>query len=132
MQYTDSQLVESFLAQIGQEAIAKEFKASGTRKAGHPSHRKIQDCFPGRQTGGEKPEPEKKDEKKEEKKPGDSLKESKTETAVILLGDADMLNDMIAVDSGMNPITGQRIVQPKNGNLNLCQSMIEQMAGTRH
>jgi ABC-type uncharacterized transport system involved in gliding motility auxiliary subunit len=131
---TDSQLVESFLAQMSGEQISKDFKPSGTvypiaiRLTG-----KFKTAFPeGKPKDTEKTE-EKKDDakkdeaKKDEKKPDDSLKESKAENAVVLVGDADMLYDQFCVE--IQNFFGQRFAQPRNGNLNLVQNLVEQMAG---
>jgi ABC-type uncharacterized transport system involved in gliding motility auxiliary subunit len=54
------------------------------------------------------------------------LKEAKEETTVVLVADADMLTDNAAVD--IQDVFGQRVVVPRNGNLNLAQSLVEQLA----
>ncbi len=72
-------------------------------------------------------EADNKDEKKEEKKTDDSLKETKGDNAVILVGDSDILYDQFCVQ--VQNIFGQKVVIPRNGNLNLVQNMVEQMAG---
>jgi ABC-type uncharacterized transport system involved in gliding motility auxiliary subunit len=126
---TESQLVEGFLAQMSGEAISKDFKASGTtypiaiRLTG-----KFKTAFPeGKPKETEKPDEKKDDAKKDEKKPDDSLKESKGETAVVLIGDSDMLYDQFSVS--IQNFFGQKIIQARNGNLNLAQNLVEQMAG---
>src|SRR5208282_5503839 len=58
---------------------------------------------------------------------GPQLKESKTDGAVILVGDSDLLNDQVCVE--VREILGYRMVQPRNGNLNLVESFVEQLAG---
>ena len=122
-----SQLVEGFMAQMGGDAITKDFKPSGVtnaiaiRLAG-----KFKTAFPEGKPSDAKPEGDK-EEKKEETKAGDSLKESKGENVVVLIGDADMLYDQFSVQ--IQNIFGQRIVIPRNGNLNLAQSVVEQMTG---
>jgi len=45
----------------------------------------------------------------------------------VLIGDADMLYDQFSVQ--IQNLFGQRIVIPRNGNLNLAQSVVEQMTG---
>ena len=55
------------------------------------------------------------------------MKDSKADGAVILVGDSDMLNDQVCVR--VQSILGYRMVQPMNGNLNLVQSFVEQLAG---
>jgi len=124
----DSQLVEGFMASMSGEQISKEFKPSGTqyalaiRLAG-----KFKSAFPDGKPADPKADDKKDGEKKEEKKTDDSLKESKGDTAVILVGDADMLYDQFSVQ--VQNVFGQKIVIPRNGNLNLAQSMVEQMSG---
>jgi len=46
---------------------------------------------------------------------------------VVLVGDADMLYDQFSVQ--VQNFFGQKIVIPRNGNLNLAQNLVEQMAG---
>jgi len=124
----DSQLVEGFMASMSGEQITKEFKPSGTkyalaiRLAG-----KFKTAFPEGKPADPKSDDKKEGEKKDEKKTDDSLKESKGDTAVILVGDADMLYDQFSVQ--VQNVFGQKIVIPRNGNLNLAQSMVEQMSG---
>ena len=67
------------------------------------------------------------DKKPDEKKPDNSLKETKGDNAVVLVGDSDMLYD---------PFTMRRIDSPfgtmqmaMNANLNLAQNLVEQMTG---
>jgi ABC-type uncharacterized transport system involved in gliding motility auxiliary subunit len=124
----DSQLVEGFMAQMGGDAVMKDFKPSGTtnavaiRLAG-----KFKTAFPEGKPADAKPDDEKKEEKKEEPKTSDSLKESKSDNVVVLVGDADMLYDQFCVQ--IQNIFGQKIVIPRNGNLNLAQNVVEQMTG---
>ena len=46
---------------------------------------------------------------------------------VILVGDSDMLNDQVCVQ--VQEILGYRMVRPVNGNLNLVESLVEQLSG---
>lgn len=55
-----------------------------------------------------------------------ALKES-GDTAVVLIADADFVNDGAAVQ--IQEVFGQRIVVPSNGNLALAQALVEQFAG---
>jgi ABC-type uncharacterized transport system involved in gliding motility auxiliary subunit len=55
-----------------------------------------------------------------------SLKES-PDTAVVLIGDADFVNDGAAVQ--IQEVFGQRVVVPANGNLAFAQAAVEQFAG---
>ena len=58
------------------------------------------------------------------------LKESKDENTVVLVGDADMLTDNAAVE--IQDVFGQRVVVPRNGNLNFAQSLVEQLASDQN
>src|SRR5205807_10059249 len=96
---TQSQLVDGFMANLSGENVMKEFKPSGTvyalalRLAG-----KFKTAFPGGKPEEKKDEAKKDEEKKDgdkkpeekaaEKKPDDSLKETKQDNVVILVGDA--------------------------------------------
>jgi len=62
-----------------------------------------------------------------EKKPEDSLKESKQDTTVILVADADMLSDNVAVRQIPTPFGN--FSQVMNGNLNFAQNAVEQLTG---
>ena len=128
----NSQLIEKIMAQFG--GGEKDFKASdkeyalairltGKFKTAFP------DGKPGEKAGEKKNEEEKKEgeDKKPETKPDNSLKESSTDGVVILVGDSDLIFDPVCVQ--VQNIFGQKIVIPQNGNLNLAQSMVEQLAG---
>jgi ABC-type uncharacterized transport system involved in gliding motility auxiliary subunit len=56
------------------------------------------------------------------------LKESTAPTTVYLVGDVDMLFDPLAAAEVPTPF-GRPVVVPANGNIDLAQSMIEQLAG---
>jgi ABC-type uncharacterized transport system involved in gliding motility auxiliary subunit len=58
------------------------------------------------------------------------IKEAKEENTVVLVADADMLTDNAAVD--IQDVFGQRVVVPRNGNLNLAQSLVEQLASDQN
>lgn len=58
------------------------------------------------------------------------LKEAKEEGMVVLVADADMLTDNAAVE--IQDIFGQRVIVPRNGNLNLAQSLVEQLASDKN
>lgn len=126
---SNSQLVEGFMAHMGGDNILKDFKASGTayplaiRLTG-----KFKTAYPDGKPQDPKPEDEQKDdEKKEEPKAEESLKESKAENVVILIGDADMLSDNFSVQ--IQNFFGQKIVIPRNSNLTFVQNLVEQMSG---
>jgi len=124
----DSQLVESFQAYFSSEQIRKDFKPSGKeytlalRLTG-----KFKTAFPDGKPAETKSDDEKKDDKAKEEKKDDTLKESKDSPVVILVGDTDMLADQFAVR--VQNFLGMKILQPMNGNLNLAQSMVEQLSG---
>ncbi len=71
---------------------------------------------------GKKPEP-----KPDAAKAAPQLKESAQENSVVLVSDVDLLTDGAAVE--VQEIFGQRLIVPRNGNLNFVQSMVEQVAG---
>jgi ABC-type uncharacterized transport system involved in gliding motility auxiliary subunit len=56
------------------------------------------------------------------------LKESVEPTAIYLVADADMLFDPLAVAEMTTP-SGRPVIVPANGNLDLAQAMVEQLAG---
>ena len=125
----NSQLVEGFMAQMGGDQIQKDFKSSGTsyplaiRLSG-----KFKTAFPEGKPKDTKPDEDKKDdEKKDEPKPEESLKESKTDNVVVLIGDADLLSDNFSVQ--VQNFFGQKIVIPRNGNLVFFQNVVEHMSG---
>jgi ABC-type uncharacterized transport system involved in gliding motility auxiliary subunit len=125
----NSQLVESFMAQMGGEQLMNDFKSSGTayplaiRLKG-----KFKTAFPDGKPKETKPDDEKKDgEKKDEPKAEDSLKEAKGDNSVVLIGDSDMLADNFSVQ--VQNFFGQKIVVPRNGNLPFVQNLVEQVSG---
>jgi ABC-type uncharacterized transport system involved in gliding motility auxiliary subunit len=120
----ESSLVEGVTASMGAEQIVKDFKPSGVdyalavRLTG-----KFKTAFPD---GPPKPAKEDKDKADDQSKEP-QLKESKGDGVVILVADSDLLNDQVCVQ--VRDILGYRMVQPMNGNLNLVQSFVEQLAG---
>lgn len=125
----DSQLVDAMLANLSGESIMKEFKPSGVsynlavRLTG-----KFKSAFPDGAPPDKKDEGEKKDEKKPDAtKPGDSLKEAKGDTTVVLFGDADLLYDAFTMRRIDSPFGALQMAM--NANLNLAQNIVEQMTG---
>jgi ABC-type uncharacterized transport system involved in gliding motility auxiliary subunit len=124
--------VDGFLANLSGDSVLKEFKSSGTsyalaiRLAG-----KFKTAFPNGKPEEKKAEPtegdKKPDEKKDEKKPDDSLKETKQENVVILVGDADMLYDNFTLRQIQSPFGNMSMAM--NGNLNFAQNAVEQLTG---
>jgi len=121
---SESELVEGVTAGIAADQITKDFKASGVdyamavRLTG-----KFKTAFPD---GPPKPGKDDKEEAKDQSKET-PLKESKTDGVVILVADTDLLNDQVCVE--VQNIMGYRLVHPRNGNLNLVQSLVEQLSG---
>jgi ABC-type uncharacterized transport system involved in gliding motility auxiliary subunit len=128
----DSQLVDGFMAQLSGENVMKDFKPSGTSYAlAIRLSGKFKTAFPNgkpEDKKDEKPDDKKDaDKKPDEKKPDDSLKETKSDNAVLLVGDADMLSEHFSIRQMQTPFG--TISQPMNGNLNFAQGAIEQLAG---
>jgi len=71
------------------------------------------------------PKSDEKNKKDDSKK--DFLKESRTDSMVVLVADADILVDDICVRVGS--IMGQRLVMPQNDNLNFFQNLVDYMSG---
>jgi ABC-type uncharacterized transport system involved in gliding motility auxiliary subunit len=120
----ESQLVEGVTASIAAEQITKDYKASGVdyamavRLTG-----KFKTAFPD---GPPKAPKDDKEEAKDQSKET-QLKESKTDGVVILVADTDLLSDQVCVQ--VQNFMGYRMVRPINGNLNLMQSLVEQLSG---
>jgi len=124
-----SQLVEPFLSQMSPSKIVDDFKESGTSYAlAIRLEGKFKTSFPEGKPKAE--DAEKKDETKAEDKPGDSLKETKVDNAVLLIGDTDFLSDQFSVQ--VQNFFGQKMVTPRNGNLALTQNIVEQLAGDQN
>ena len=119
----DSQLVEGMMANMAPQQIIKDFKPSGKeqvialRLAG-----KFKTAFPEGKPGGT--------DTNATPANAEFLKESKQETAVVLVGDTDMLYDNFAVRTMDSPFG--RLAMPMNGNLNFAQNCVEQMAGDQN
>jgi len=130
---TESQLVDGFMANLSGANVLKEFKPSGTSyKLAIRLTGKFKTAFPNGKPEDKKDEDKKEGDKKPEekpaeKKPDDSLKESSQDTTVILVGDADMLFDNLALRQIPTPFG--TISQAMNGNLNFAQNAVEQLTG---
>jgi ABC-type uncharacterized transport system involved in gliding motility auxiliary subunit len=130
----DSQLVDGFMANLSGENVMKEFKPSGTEYAlAIRLTGKFKTAFPDGKPADKKDEDKKDadkkdaDKKPEEKKPDDSLKETKQDNTVILVGDADMLFDRVALQP-IQTLFGTAYA-PANGNLSFAQNAVEQLTG---
>jgi len=85
---------------------------------------KFKTAFPD---GKPKPAASPGEQKPEETPPEPGLKESAEPSTVVLVGDADMIQDALSVRE-LQAI-GQRLIMPLNGNLSFAQSVVEQLAG---
>ncbi len=126
---TDSQFVDGVMANLSPESALKDFKASGTQYAlAIRLSGKFKTAFPDGKPSEKGTEEKKEGETKPEAAKGEeALKESKTETAVILVGDADMIHDSFSVQDTPTPFGNMR--RAMNGNLNFAQNAVEQLAG---
>lgn len=125
----DSQLVDPMAAQMSGESILKDFNASGIEQ---PLAIRLSGKFKTAFPEGKPTSPEGKPGENGQKNPADagkSLKESKEETSVILVGDSDMIQDQLCVSQAPNPFGGGRLVMPANGNLAFAQAIVEQLSG---
>ena len=119
-----SQLVEAMMASFAAGEISKNFVPSGTefplaiRLAG-----KFKTAFPDGKPKAANPA----EQKPDEKPPEAGLKESAQPNTVVLIGDADMIQDPVAVREIQ--AIGQRLIMPLNSNLSFAQSVVEQLAG---
>jgi len=122
-----SQLIDRFMAEFSGEQATKDFVASGKeqilaiRLVG-----KFKTAFPD---GKPKDATPKEDDKKETPPaaPEAGLKESAKESAVILVGDTDLLYDQFA--GQVFDFMGQKVFNPRNHNLSFLQNAVEQLSG---
>lgn len=126
----NSMLVDLIIATLSGEPSTRGFEPSGQEQ---PLAMRLTGKFKTAFPEG-KPKPfmarddrKKAAEKKEETKPQPQLKESAGENSVVLVADVDMLTDNAAVE--VQDVFGQRLVVPRNGNLNFALSLVDQLAG---
>jgi len=127
----NAMLVDLIIATLSGEPSTRGFQPSGTP---YPLAIRLTGKFKTAFAEG-KPKPyapPPRDGKKSEAKADDAkteppLKESAQENSVVLVSDVDMLTDGAAVE--VQEVFGQRLVVPRNGNLNFAQSLVEQVAG---
>jgi len=118
----DSQLVDGMLAQFQPDSILKDFKPSGVQYAlAVRLTGKFKSAFPNGN-----PE-EKADGTNKTAKAESSLKESKQDNTVVLVGDSDMFYDGFTLRRVNTPF-GQ-MATAMNGNLNFAQNLVEQLSG---
>lgn len=127
----NSQLVESMSAQFGGERVIQDFFPSNTeypiavRLGG-----KFKTAFPDGKPGAA-PAPAEGEKKDAAPASAAGLKESTGEGVVVLIGDADFIQDPIAVQEVSNPFSQQRMMMPANGNLSFVQGLVEQLSGDK-
>ena len=127
----NSMLVDLIIATLSGEPSTRGFEPSGheqpiaIRLTG-----KFKTAFPEGKPKPFMPRDEKKVEKKEAAPAAPQLKESTEENSVVLVSDVDMLTDNAAVE--VQDVFGQRLVVPRNGNLNLALSLGEHLSGDQN
>ncbi len=121
----ESGFVEGFLANLSPEGAMKDFKVSGTEQAlAVRLTGKFKTAFPN----GNPNQPAAEAGSTNAPAAADtSLKESKAETTVILVGDADMINDGFTIQDTPTPFGTMR--RSLNANLSFAQNAVEQLAG---
>ncbi|HTV41889.1 MAG TPA: GldG family protein [Candidatus Sulfotelmatobacter sp.] len=121
----DAELTDAMMAGMGADAIMNGFKATGENYAlAIRLTGKFHTAFPDGEPKDDS------DTNTVAKANDDSLKESKVETSVVLVGDSDMLADDFSVQKTDTPVG--EMVNPLNGNLDFAQNLVEQMAGNNN
>jgi ABC-type uncharacterized transport system involved in gliding motility auxiliary subunit len=114
----NSMLVDSIVATTSGDAAMKGFQPDNkSRPLALRLTGKFKTAFP---EGPPKPNDSKAPPAK------DGLKEGAGENSVVLVADADMLNDGAAVD--VQEVFGRKVVVPSNGNLAFAEGLVEQAA----
>jgi ABC-type uncharacterized transport system involved in gliding motility auxiliary subunit len=120
----DSQLVEGFMANMAPEQVLKDFKPSGKQQT-------LALRLTGRfKTAYPDGDPKAAGDTNAAPASAPSLKESKQDSAVILVGDVDMLYDAFSVRTMDSPFG--RLAMAMNANLSFAQNCVEQMAGDKN
>lgn len=123
----DSGLVEGFLANLSPESAMKDFKPTGKEQTlALRLTGKFKTAFPNGKPG-EAPAEEAGSTNAPAKPADTSLKESKEDSTVILVGDADMINDGFTVQDTQTPFGTMR--RSLNANLSFAQNAVEQLTG---
>jgi ABC-type uncharacterized transport system involved in gliding motility auxiliary subunit len=126
---TNSMPVDLIIATLNGEPSTRGFKPSGKENPiALRLNGKFKTAFPeGKPKPMAPPAEPGKEDKSAQEKPVPSLKQSSAENAVVVVADVDMLTDNASVD--IQDIFGQRVVVPRNGNLNFAQGLVEQFSG---
>lgn len=124
----DSGFVEGFLANLSPEGAMKDFKATGKEQSlAIRLTGKFKTAFPNGDPNKPATEVEPGSTNAPAQPVDNALKESKAETTVILVGDADMINDGFTVQDTQTPFGTMR--RSLNANLSFAQNAVEQLTG---
>jgi ABC-type uncharacterized transport system involved in gliding motility auxiliary subunit len=126
-----SELADPSFTQSSPQMVERNFKPSGAEYAlAVKLEGKFKTAFPQGQPGTVPGSPEAAPGTEPPPDPGAApgLQASSAPTTVYLVGDVDMLFDPLAVAEVPTPF-GRPVAVPANGNIDLAQSMIEQLAG---
>jgi ABC-type uncharacterized transport system involved in gliding motility auxiliary subunit len=128
----NSMPVDLIIATLSGEPSTRGFEPSGAEQPlAMRLTGKFKTAFPEGKPKPFAPRDEKKAEKpKAPAKEEPHLTESAGANSMVLVADVDMLTDNAAVD--VQDVFGQRLVVPRNGNLNLALSLVEQFTGDQN
>jgi ABC-type uncharacterized transport system involved in gliding motility auxiliary subunit len=116
----DAELTDAAMANMDGQGIMNNFKPTGVNyKLAIRLTGKFQTAFPAGDPANSATN--------SSVQAGVSLKQSKTETTVVLFGDSDLLADDFSLRKEESPFG--EMVSPMNADLDLAQNVIEQMAG---
>jgi ABC-type uncharacterized transport system involved in gliding motility auxiliary subunit len=120
---TQAELVDGMAASMGGESLMENFKPTGVSYAlAVRLTGKFKTAFPNGKPGAAR------DAAATNAPAADGgLKESRVETSVVLFGDADFASDDFSMRKMDSPFGA--MASPLNGNLNLVQNLVEQLAG---
>ena len=120
-----SQLVDPVMASMSGEQIINNFASAGTE---YPLAIRLTGKFKTAFPDGKPKSAQSSPDKTPEEKPAEpGLKQSAQPTTVVLVGDADMIQDQLAIREIQG--LGQRLIMPLNSNLAFAQGVVEQLAG---
>ncbi len=127
---TQSETISPMLAQLGSEALRRDFKPGLQRlNLAIRLQGKLRTAFPdGKPPKAPKPEEQADEQEPEKEEPvADFIEESSAPTTIILVADVDLLYNQFAVQE-LN-FFGNRVFQPMNDNLNFFFNALEQLSG---